>query len=1096
MATVKKSARKRVTTKSKGARRKTTKTVARSRSKSSSSKTYQIKVNISFDANKVQLTPHGPYTGVSLQTGIPRGEVGDPALPWHASYVSVPPNCKVQEIKVKPGKLKRLGKGILIEPIQPNLPTIIGEKIQWLDAERSHYEAQSQWPAEIVHPAKLRRSGNFTLAEIELCPFVYDSATRTLSLAQKIVVTVYYKQVGKIPTPAMTPFRARLDNKFARRIESKVLNPESVQEFMSKPDIGVFYEPITLPTYDYVIVTSQTLAPEFERLAHWRTIMGLHARIVTTEDIVANTVPNTGSAVFNHNSGYNDGGTRDLAEAIRNFLKWAVEHWLIDYALLGGDTEIIPCRYALHTHAGTTSYKTLDETYNNELLYSLNASSQLTGSTAANADDDDATTVWECEATDTDPWIAGHLGLNRPINRVDLSWGANHATAYVIETSDNGTSWNQIYSQSSGTGGNESISLTPMSASRLRLRITSGTNFSLSRISVFGPHHNKYGGNAYAFGATTSRIYLTVSLIANPSIDDPQVIIKEGPNAGTIIPYNQSCSATTLGWRFIERLTDSSPTVSNTPTYYIEIKGPAGFHGNRFAIKTNINTIPTDLYYSDMLTAEYPASNEHDWDANGNQIYGERYGGEIDEVNSIPDLFIGRASIETVDEAAIFIDKIIAYERYQTVDEFGITALKPFDVATSVLLGSEDWSPTNTAGVLDGSAYGKEIIRASLNNLDPNRFRFTRRYEDHADIPAADQGSDVDEFSKANIIAGIEENNHVVSLSSHGSSNYLCGLVRSDVDALNNYPGLIYGNACSTYKFDVIPGEALGERAILNSDGAGVAYVGNSRFGWQSDNPMERAFWDTWANCDYLGEAFNASKSPIYGGWQAYSLNLVGDPGMRVWNNTPLQIEVTHPAEACAGMQDFQVLVKHDGQPVAGATVCLSISGSFFKVDTTDSNGLASMSLSSSLTGSLRVTVSGRNLLPYIGTAEVVSCGSGCNLMISCGNLISCGSLISCGLNIACANQISCGQLINCGFAIGGGCRQLLGCGKAIEMCPTIRPPEWGLVDYFKDHWALNDLSELAQRMDEPEVQSVLEQTPEEMRKPLIAMLERIRNEK
>jgi len=1056
---------------------------------SASAKLAQITADVKFNLEDVHLSRVGPYTGVALRGGIARGETGDPALPWKSVYLSVPPNCLIKDIKIKATKSKTLGKGMLIEPLQPNIPTIVGERVQWIDADRTHYNAHPFWPSNNIEAtARIRRMSDFAIADVELCPFRYDAGKRSLEFVQQMQVTINYTLKGQIETKKMTPYHARLEEKYARRVAAKVLNPDQVTEFLPKPEFDGWLEPIIFPIYDYVIVTSQALASTFQRLAHWRTIMGLRTCVVTTEDIVANSVPNTGSAVFNHSSGYSDGGTRDLAEAVRNFLKWAVEHWSIDYVLLGGDTEVIPCRYALHTAAGTVSYRNLTESliYHGQLLYALNASTQISSSPASNAGDDDPVSVWECESTDLNPWIGGYLGVNRPINRVDLTWGPNHATGYVVEISDDNATWTQIYSETSGSGATETLTLTPTTATYLRLRITSGSNFSLGTVAVYGPHHTDYGGCAYNFGTTTTRVYLRVNMLANPTINDPQLIIKEGPHAGTLIPYNETCSASNLGWRFIERLTDTTSTVSTTPTNFVEIRGPAAYHGSAFALKSELNYIPTDLYYSDLLVSEYPSASEHDWDADGNQIYGERYGGDLDGVNAIPDVYTGRASVETVEEASSFIDKIIAYERYEAEDEFGVSFTKPFDVATSVLLGSQDWAHSNTVGMLDGSARGKEEIRASLRAIDPSRFHFTRRYQDYSDIPPADQGSDVGEFSKAEIIAGIEANNHVISLSSHGSSGYLCGLVSSDVDALENYPGLIYGNACSTNKFDVSSGEALGEHAILNSKGAGVAYVGNSRFGWTGDNPMELAFWETWASGDRLGEAYNAAKNPSFGGWQAYSLNLNGDPGMRGWNNTPQQIEVSHLDEVCAGTSNFQVHVTHGGVAVAGAQVCLTINDSFFRVAETDSSGVANLAIASSATGTMRVTVSGHNLLPYFGSVDVIKCGGGCHLLISCGKLVACGKAI------ACSHMLSCSRLINCGRAIVGG----MGCGKAIDMCPTIRPPDWWLVDYFKDHWALNNLSDLAKRVDEPEVKKVLDDTPEELRKPLMAMLERIRREK
>jgi hypothetical protein len=75
---------------------------------------------------------------------------------------------------------------------------------------------------------------------------------------------------------------------------------------------------------------------------------------------------------------------------------------------------------------------------------------------------------------------------------------------------------------------------------------------------------------------------------------------------------------------------------------------------------------PADLYYADLYKTD---GSFDDWDANANGYFGE-IGGEIrsgplniDQVNLNPDIAVGRAPVSIVDEAAIYVEKIISYER-------------------------------------------------------------------------------------------------------------------------------------------------------------------------------------------------------------------------------------------------------------------------------------------------------------------------------------------------------------------------------------------------------------------------------------------------
>ena len=377
-----------------------------------------------------------------------------------------------------------------------------------------------------------------------------------------------------------------------------------------------------------------------------------------------------------------------------------------------------------------------------------------------------------------------------------------------------------------------------MTASFVRLQVTSGTGFALEKMSVFGPPRNRC---VLMPGGTATRVYLQYPLNANPA-NDPlhdRVLFYDGPFAGSVIPYDESSNDAVLGWHFIDDLLASAPAVSSTSTPWIEIRGPAASHGHTLVMAAeSLNLIPADLYYSDLAAAEYPPSREHDWDPDRNLVYGEQYGGGLDGVNGLPDVYVGRAPVASEAEATIFVDKVIRYERYVDQADHRL----PPDFAVSVLLGSENWFEPDPA-TLDGSAAGKEDIRQAYLTSAPGRYLFTRRYEDHANVPAADQGPDLDIADTGRIVAGIQPPSNAISLTSHGNPGYLCYLDINQVRALAGPPGIWYANACLTNMFDVTPGRCLGEEAILNQHGGAVGYVGNTRFGRTSDNPFELAFW-------------------------------------------------------------------------------------------------------------------------------------------------------------------------------------------------------------------------------------------------------------
>jgi hypothetical protein len=107
---------------------------------------------------------------------------------------------------------------------------------------------------------------------------------------------------------------------------------------------GVDFWPYIIITDDYEWAENGTkgahvgdLIAEFERLARWRTMKGVRARVVSISDIMAN-------AFGTH---WQPGVTRDVQEALRNFLKHAYQIWSTRWCLLGGDVNILPPRHIL-----------------------------------------------------------------------------------------------------------------------------------------------------------------------------------------------------------------------------------------------------------------------------------------------------------------------------------------------------------------------------------------------------------------------------------------------------------------------------------------------------------------------------------------------------------------------------------------------------------------------------------------------------------------------------------------------------------------------------------------------------------------------------
>ncbi len=109
------------------------------------------------------------------------------------------------------------------------------------------------------------------------------------------------------------------------------------------------------------------------------------------------------------------------------------------------------------------------------------------GTPATAATDGDPGTRWSSAFADPQ-WIQVDLGATAAIDQVVLNWEAAHGTAFRIETSANGTAWTQIYTTTTGTGGNQTLAVTG-NGRYVRLTGTTRANgygYSLWEFQVYG----------------------------------------------------------------------------------------------------------------------------------------------------------------------------------------------------------------------------------------------------------------------------------------------------------------------------------------------------------------------------------------------------------------------------------------------------------------------------------------------------------------------------------------------------------------------------------------------------------------------------------
>jgi hypothetical protein len=372
--------------------------------------------------------------------------------------------------------------------------------------------------------------------------------------------------------------------------------------------------------------------------------------------------------------------------------------------------------------------------------------------------------------------------------------------------------------------------------------------------------------------------------------------------------------------------------------------------------QTEYNDIPCDLYYADL---------DGNWNADGDDVYGE----VEDGVDLFPEVFLGRAPVSTVAQAENFVRKVLTYERPEMLDyqEKALFAAEvlwydPFtDASKSKDLIDERYLPGRFDPVTK--------LYETLGNEDP-----------YSVMNALDQGQNI-----------FNHDGHAYYSVMGMGSGYLDN---SQVDHLNNGDriGLVYSIGCWPAAFDY---DCIAEHFVNNDAGGSVAFIGNSRYGWGSPgNPcfgysdrFDQYFFKTLFEdgLTRLGEALSTAKAHyaprsqqenVYR-WHQYQVTLLGDPEMPLWTRTPRAMTVRYPDHLPAA-DSSQVMIAvdgPDGQPVAGALVCLMDEAAIYLRSETDVYGTATFSLPPAAAETLWVTVTAAEFIPYQGHLVAISSG-------------------------------------------------------------------------------------------------------------------------
>jgi hypothetical protein len=299
-------------------------------------------------------------------------------------------------------------------------------------------------------------------------------------------------------------------------------------------------------------------------------------------------------------------------------------------------------------------------------------------------------------------------------------------------------------------------------------------------------------------------------------------------------------------------------------------------------------SIPTDLFYAcfDM---------RFDWNSYADDKIGQL---NLDGHDMIPEVYISRVPLKTMQQVETFVSKTIRYETDPPLKDF---------------FGRMLLSGVKFRNIWDGKSDSHHRSENFYNNYVKYHWggKKVGFYDTGTDFP---EGSNY-EVTTENLSTQLNSGFGFFHFCGHGNNQYLemeKGEVFNSEDAMglvNPVPGIILANSCYVNAFDSID-PCLSEAFLRNPVGGAIAFFGSSRLGFDNvvassdlgpsfrydasftkylfgETPMSR--WKSFATIAAMAKSdfvYSGSAGGSFNYLQ-YAVNPIGDPELPLYTSDP-----------------------------------------------------------------------------------------------------------------------------------------------------------------------------------------------------------------
>ena len=310
----------------------------------------QISHTVVFEPDKLiidnQLQEDGNrYSNLLYEDCSVNDSVGAPSLPYRILRFIVPNDPVSFSIDINSSNSTQIDLPAPLLPIQAPVPTSLNSaKSEFIPSSFVTSGAYPEKIVQIINEGYL--DGDKRILTVKVTPVQYLAASNCLLFHSSVGFTINSnpdnlssRSSERRISPIAAPSRESTE---LVKMLGFVENKSDISRILnSRSQVHATASILKLPAYEYVVITSQSLAPYFKRLVDWKRQKGLNAGIVTMQDILSDASI-TKDEVSN---------LSDDAGKLRQYLKLAYDKGT-RYVLLGGRREFVPIRYGTDYYRG------------------------------------------------------------------------------------------------------------------------------------------------------------------------------------------------------------------------------------------------------------------------------------------------------------------------------------------------------------------------------------------------------------------------------------------------------------------------------------------------------------------------------------------------------------------------------------------------------------------------------------------------------------------------------------------------------------------------------------------------------------------------